>query len=184
MAAVLIRCAVFSLPPRPARAAASPPQPRLAAARKPLKLAKRRNHLRPKILRTLAKPYAPPVRAPEEPPSHAFVPDPFPETLTGLFEAESPAEEASPVAESVGVGVGPELGGVAGKFSARSVIKFGAYFVVVFLFQTICAVWVFGSNVSDSAGESKDRTLVNGEGEGGGGVGKVLVEDEECGLFG
>ncbi|KAI6668460.1 hypothetical protein NL676_013513 [Syzygium grande] len=169
MAAVLIRCAVFSLPPRPARAAAPPPQPRLtaassAAARKPLKLAKRRNHLRPKILRTLAKPYAPPVRAPEEPPSDAVVPAPSPETLTGLFEAESPVEGASPVLESVGVGVGPEHGGVAGKFSARSVIKFGAYLVVVFLFQTICAVWVFGSSGSDSAGEGEERTLVNGEG--------------------
>ncbi|XP_030475676.1 uncharacterized protein LOC115692854 [Syzygium oleosum] len=165
MAAVLICCAVLSLPPRPARATASPPQPRLtAAARKPLKLTKRRNHLRPKILRTLAKPYAPPIRAPEEPPSDAVVPAPSPETLIGLFEAESPAEEASPVSESVGVGVGPEHGGVAGKFSARSVIKFGAYLVVVFLFQTICAVWVFGSNGSDSTGESEERTLVNGKG--------------------
>lgn len=168
MAGVLIRCAVFSPPPRFATAAASPsqpspPQPPLAAApRKPLRLAKRRNHLRPKILKTLPKPYAP-VRTPEELPSDAAgVPAPSSETLTDLFEAEPPAEEAPQVTESVAIG--PEHGGVAGKLSAKSVIKFGAYLVAVFLFQTICAVWVFGSNGSDSNGESEERISVNGEG--------------------
>ncbi|KAI3407687.1 uncharacterized protein J3R85_020791 [Psidium guajava] len=166
MAGVLTRLSVFSLPPRPAKATVSLsqplPQPPLAtAARKPSKLVKRRNHLRPKILKTLAKPYAP-VRTTEEPPSDAVIPVPCSETLSDLFEAESPGEETSQFSE--GVGVGAEHGGVAGKLSARSVIKFGAYLVVVFWFQTICAVWVFGSNGFDSAGESKERTLVNGEG--------------------
>ncbi|XP_030512007.1 uncharacterized protein LOC115726325 [Rhodamnia argentea] len=167
MAGVLTRCTVFSLPPRPAKATVSlsqplPQPPLTTTAHKPSKLVKRRNHLRPKILKTLAKPYAP-VRTPEEPQSDAVIPVPSSETLRDIVEAESPGEEeASQVSESVGVG--PELGSVAGKLSARSVIKFGAYLVVIFLFQTICAVWVFGSNGSDSAGESKERTLVNGEG--------------------
>ncbi|KAF7851498.1 hypothetical protein BT93_L3783 [Corymbia citriodora subsp. variegata] len=169
MAGVLIRCAVFSPPPRPATGAASPsqplPQPPLAVsaagagARKPSRLGRRRNHLRPKILKTLPKPYVP-ARTPEEPPPDAAVPVPSSEPLSDLFEAKLPGEESPRVSESVAVGPEP----AAGKLSARSVIKFGAYLAAVFLFQTICAVWVLGGNGSDSAGESKERTLANGEG--------------------
>lgn len=40
--------------------------------------------------------------------------------------------------------------GIVGKFSARSVLKYGAYFIGLFVFQTICTVWILGNANSDA----------------------------------
>lgn len=50
----------------------------------------------------------------------------------------------------------PTADGIVGKLSARSVLKYGAYLVGLFVFQTICSVWILGKANSDSV---KDGNL-------------------------
>ena len=134
-----------------------------ASASLPLPLPKptqRKNYLRPKILKTLTKP-----------PSNPVIPivSPETETETENLDFESPTDETSTENLAADIGETVEVeefrssetpataaDGIVGKLSARSVLKYGAYLVGLFVFQTICSVWILGKANSDSV---KDGNL-------------------------
>ncbi|KAK9992272.1 hypothetical protein SO802_027257 [Lithocarpus litseifolius] len=134
-----------------------------ASASLPLPLPKptqRKNYLRPKILKTLTKP-----------PSNPVIPivSPETETETEIPDFESPTDETSTENRAADIGESVEVeefrssetsataaDGIVGKLSARSVLKYGAYLVGLFVFQTICSVWILGKANSDSV---KDGNL-------------------------
>uniref|UniRef100_A0A7N0UIL0 Uncharacterized protein n=1 Tax=Kalanchoe fedtschenkoi TaxID=63787 RepID=A0A7N0UIL0_KALFE len=123
---------------------------------------RRRNHLRPKILRTLTKPYPTPG-TPIPPPSVPLERLEIPEsTGTDVLERdvdEKAVAEAAAVGEESGrVGVECDTGLVcneavaempslrAGNFSGKMDMKVGLYAVGFFVLQTVCAVLIFGSS--------------------------------------
>ncbi|KAA3456209.1 ATP-binding cassette sub-family C member 11 [Gossypium australe] len=121
----------------------------------PSKHTKRKNYLRPKILKTLTKPF------PSSTPINPITPiESQPETKPlDVVVFEPPSDETNKVeefrvSETPGVVNGENSGGF-GKLSPYSVMKFGFYFVGIFLFQTLIAVWVMGNWDS----EGKDRNL-------------------------
>ncbi|GAB4851287.1 hypothetical protein Ancab_030583 [Ancistrocladus abbreviatus] len=138
----------------------------------PSKLTKRRNHLRPKILRTLNKPYQNPL-PPHQPPKNPVIPiepiEPLIET-TGQklsdpesnnpnydsfveeFSASSGGNEGNLVEVEVEVGEGAKVG--LGSSSARTFIGFGLCIFGLVIFRTIWAVWILGS-------DKKERILGN-----------------------
>ncbi|XP_030975918.1 uncharacterized protein LOC115995477 [Quercus lobata] len=134
-----------------------------ASASLPLPLPKptqRKNYLRPKILKTLTKP-----------PSNPVIPivSPDNETETESPDFESPTDETYTENRAADIGETVEVeefrssetpataaDGIVGKLSARSVLKYGAYLVGLFVFQTICSVWILGKANSDSV---KDGNL-------------------------
>ncbi|KAF3456220.1 hypothetical protein FNV43_RR00870 [Rhamnella rubrinervis] len=134
---------------------------------------KRKNYLRPKILKTLTKPYSPPTNTPlpQEPLELSIIPITSPEIL----HQELPANESSESCATVSgeddkvkeFSFSETSGGYNGsvsKLSTRFVLKFGVYVLGAFVFQTICAVWVLGNANSDKRDgnwESSD----SGEGE-------------------
>lgn len=84
-----------------------------------------------------------------------------PETESSDFE--SPTDEAFTENRAADIGGSVEVeefqssetpataaDGIVGKLSARSVLKYGAYLVGLFVFQTICSVWILGKANSDS----------------------------------
>ncbi|KAM3707714.1 hypothetical protein ACB098_02G045800 [Castanea mollissima] len=114
----------------------------------------RKNYLRPKILKTLTKP-----------PSNPVIPivSPEIETETESPDFESPTDETSTENRAADIGESVEVqefrssetpataaDGIVGKLSARSVLKYGAYLVGLFVFQTIFSVWILGKANSDS----------------------------------
>ncbi|KAJ8451309.1 hypothetical protein Cgig2_014081 [Carnegiea gigantea] len=134
----------------------------------PSKLTKRKNYLRPKILKTVTKPYP--------------IPPPIPEDLVTPIESVEPSVEVltEPILEysdSSIVEQSEELGSVDESdlgqfqvvqqvseaqnvvnfswFSGRMVVRFVASFVGLFVLQTVVAVWVMGSGDSDE----EDRNL-------------------------
>ncbi|GMH18781.1 hypothetical protein Nepgr_020622 [Nepenthes gracilis] len=140
----------------------------------PSKLTKRKNHLRPKIRKTLTKPHPNPL-PPHQLPNNPVIPiepiEPLSEPSIQIssdpvldnhnsnsveeFSASSGAIESnSGVVEASNVG--------PGSFPARTFIRFGLCLVGLFVFQTICAVWILGS--ADS--EDKDGNLKVGSRDG------------------
>ncbi|KAK8338725.1 hypothetical protein V6Z12_A09G271000 [Gossypium hirsutum] len=103
----------------------------------PSKHTKRKNYLRPKILKTLTKPF------PSSTPINPITPiESQPETKPlDVIVFEPPSDEIDKVEEF--------------RVSETPVTKFGFYFVGIFLFQTLIAVWVMGNWDS----EGKDRNL-------------------------
>ncbi|CAL5395668.1 unnamed protein product [Camellia sinensis] len=134
----------------------------------PSKPTSRKNYLRLKLLKTLTKPY-PNHLLPQSPP-----------TSNPLIPLDSPQKQIDEESEIQDFEISEKSGtsGVfsddLGKFSTGSVIKVGLYLVGAFVFQTICAVWVFGSADSDYKDgnlDSKGKTRVlelglNGDNEG------------------
>ncbi|PKI65099.1 uncharacterized protein LOC116210372 isoform X2 [Punica granatum] len=179
--------------PNPRAVLASP-----VAVQKPSRLTRRKNHLRPKILKTLS---------PNPTPSPVTVAAPLiihenQETLTHYdVEDEASSAELSSAAETHEVDEFHTASSVAeesldlGKFSTKSVLKFGAYFVGLFLFQTICAVWFLGSASSSSSTEKPDgsessvdekdrvQSLINGNVRRGFTRGKVSSEMGDAALY-
>lgn len=91
------------------------------------------------------------------------------ETETENLDFESPTDETSTENLAADIGETVEVeefrssetpataaDGIVGKLSARSVLKYGAYLVGLFVFQTICSVWILGKANSDSV---KDGNL-------------------------
>lgn len=144
----------------------------------PRKLTKRKNYLRPKILKTPTKP---PAIEPVIPIA------PQPENDTG-YSDEAPfneIEEIVPLVDDVKEvqvseteGLARENSGIFGKFSAKSVLQFGLGFVAVFLLQAICTVWILGEEDSEEKSMNKN---VNGFDKGvsvnGGNKGSILMEN-------
>uniref|UniRef100_A0A2N9I244 Uncharacterized protein n=1 Tax=Fagus sylvatica TaxID=28930 RepID=A0A2N9I244_FAGSY len=133
---------------------------------------KRKNYLRPKILKTLTKPPTNPLIPVVSPETKIENPDfdsPTAETSatvspkTENIDFESPTDETSAdtgeaveveeftATETSATAAGDFYrDGIVGKFSARSVLKYGAYFIGLFVFQTICTVWILGNANSDA----------------------------------
>ncbi|XP_062175402.1 uncharacterized protein LOC133880461 isoform X2 [Alnus glutinosa] len=167
--------ALSSLTPSINPTATTPTKPLvLACLPKPTK---RKNYLRPKILKTLPKL-----------PPNPIIPILSPETETPLephLDSESPADEtfgdncaADKVEEFRVSETSAEHDGVVGKFSSKSVLKYGAYLVGIFVFQTFCAVWVLGNANS----ERKERNLDNSDlGIGENNKGKFLLSENGIG---
>ena len=58
----------------------------------------------------------------------------------------------------------PEQNGIVGKFSAKSVLKFGAYLVGAYLFQAFFTVWLLGNDKPDQE-TGKSKTLSKSKGK-------------------
>ncbi|KAK6254502.1 hypothetical protein SCA6_015807 [Theobroma cacao] len=128
----------------------------------PSKPTKRKNSLRPKILKTITKPFPcstptipiTPVKSPPEnkPVDVVVFEPPSDEMPIEVLEETNRVEEFQ-VSETLGFA--GENSGNFGKISAYSVLKFGFYFVGIFVFQTLVAVWVTGNGDS----QDKDRNF-------------------------
>ncbi|KAK3010477.1 hypothetical protein RJ639_012696 [Escallonia herrerae] len=121
------------------------------------KQTRRKNYLRPKILKTLKKPLIPelpstdPVLLIESPHDQQQQPPELPSEEFQVSETET--------LNSSGV-----IEGSVGNFSTRSILKYGLYLVGAFVFQTVIAVWFLGSADSDEKDgnlgtEDKTRVL-------------------------
>ncbi|XAR57083.1 hypothetical protein NMG60_11025101 [Bertholletia excelsa] len=147
---------------------------------------RRKNYLRRKLIKVPTKPYPTPL-TPESPPTTPAIPIECPREeqadnpsgqLAGEELEESGTRELE-VETSEAAGI---LNGV--NFSTGSVVKFGFYLLGAFVFQTVCAVWVFGSASSDSLSEDKTRVLDLGADGNNGAIlrlskqGRILYEDE------
>lgn len=141
----------------------------------------RKNYLRPKILKTRPDPLhtEPPYTIPEE-----ILVDPqpdYPSTDPLIEEALKECDESLEVSV---LDVNNNVG--LGKFSKFTVFRIGLFLVGAYVFQTVCAVWLFGSGqngVLDSEDESRVLVL-NGDGIGKSrilmnGSGVVYVDEAE-----
>ncbi|KAF5738721.1 wound-responsive family protein [Tripterygium wilfordii] len=143
----------------------------ISASQFPLKPPKRKNHLRPKILKTLTKPYptdpiSPPtlpipsieIASPEIPSQNEFVR----ELPTGVETCSVAAGEIDKV-EQLQVqetsGVAEEYSSLIGNIYSKDVFKYGLYLVGLFVFQTICTAWVLGT--ASSTGKDGDVDNLN-----------------------
>ncbi|XP_010323064.1 uncharacterized protein [Solanum lycopersicum] len=163
---------------------------------RPRKFAKRKNYLRPKILKTTTKPYIKPqnetITPLETPIQHTHISPSDEDTkatenqalrLSEVLEPEASVNDTesnfyeTPIQQShildSDLDAGDELktsekqefrlsevsdpseagNAVAGTFGKGSLLKFGLWIVGAFVFQTVCAVWVFGS--ADYSGKNK-----------------------------
>ncbi|GAB2295229.1 hypothetical protein Dimus_029404 [Dionaea muscipula] len=179
-------------------------QSTVSSVRLPSMLLKRRNHLRPKILKTLRKPYPNPL-SPHQPPRNPIyiipidptesyaepnVPIP-PGQLSGNPRADTEFEEIEAPClvgeDSISLGVdrvaetstlvdGSTAG--LGGLSGRSFFKLGLYFVGFFVFQSVFAFWMMGllePDDNDGVLENEDQPRGNL---------KVQLRDGEGGLNG
>ncbi|KAL5849466.1 hypothetical protein ACOSQ3_007525 [Xanthoceras sorbifolium] len=121
----------------------------------PKKLTKRKNHLRPKILKTLPKtpilpqpPSTNPVIPIVFPPENDAVFDPPTIKTGGIVPAVQEFEETQ-VSETEGVAT-TECGVVScNNIPVKSFLQIGLGLVGVFVLQTICSVWIMGRASSD-----------------------------------
>uniref|UniRef100_A0A803MEZ6 Uncharacterized protein n=1 Tax=Chenopodium quinoa TaxID=63459 RepID=A0A803MEZ6_CHEQI len=119
-----------------------------------LRRAKRKNYLRPKILKTLTKPYNIPlddhIEAPIQPiePNVEVPLDSTKEQSGSSFVEESENESGLSQLEVVRDSEAPNLVGFGG-ISGSTIVKIVGSFVGLFVLQTVVAVWVMGSNKSD-----------------------------------
>ncbi|KAH6769700.1 hypothetical protein C2S52_014503 [Perilla frutescens var. hirtella] len=162
----------------------------------PAKRARRRNHLREKILETQKNPIIPKL-----PPANPIVPiEHQPQEIkevdinqeTQEFEKPEASElaegeeiqelqELQEVEVSVPAGVG-----IDGRIGKNQFLKYGLWFVGAFVFQTVCAVLFFGLDDNDNkreivngSGELRAKDVVLGENGNGGMDGSVDVEMEK-----
>ena len=129
----------------------------------PLKPRKRKNYLRPKLLETLTIPYPNTTLLPQESPlpieSHEILQEiSFDQTSGESFTKTAHQNETESRQFLLSPTSGPAKveNGEISKFSTGSLLKLGLYLVGIFVFQTICAVWVLGSADSDQEHEISD----------------------------
>lgn len=156
----------------------------------------RKNHLRQKNLRTLRKPIIPKLPLPNPILPIDSPPQEIEETGSIQEIQESEKSEISEagneeVKEFVELreteGLVPSNTGVGssvGKLANNSILKYGLWIVGAFLFQTVCAVWVFGgvddkSEILKESGEESVKISLNGNG-----IGKMRLKDSGIGSFG
>ncbi|KAL4564929.1 hypothetical protein LXL04_029005 [Taraxacum kok-saghyz] len=106
---------------------------------------RRTNHLRQKILKTLEnKPY-PDIPHPELP------------RKTPTIIIEEPVQQQTTETEQFSLSQTPGfIDGIAGEFSTKSFVKIGLYLVGALVFQSICAVLIFGRNDFESENENSN----------------------------
>ncbi|KAM3265758.1 putative protein isoform X1 [Capsicum annuum] len=138
---------------------------------RPRKLSNRKNHLRPKILKTTITIKPPPenqqLRLSEvsEPQGivndteSAFYEAPFQQTrvLDSDLDAELKTSENQELRLSEVSDPSGSVNATAGTFGKGWLLKFGLWVVGAFVFQTVCAVWVFGSADYSGKNQSSDR---------------------------
>ncbi|KAK2645922.1 hypothetical protein Ddye_021117 [Dipteronia dyeriana] len=155
-----------------------PPSPPLLSANStplpPRKLSGRKNHLRPKILKTLPKP----LILPQPPSTIPITPVAFPPEKDTVFDLptvkfvpaveefeETPVEEFEETQVSVstteGVAAATDYGAVSGNISAKTLIGFGLGLFGVFVLQTIYFVWKMGRASFDDQKEKNLNVLDN-----------------------
>lgn len=149
-----------------------------STSEKPTKHLKRKNYLRPKVLKTSSKPYSTPT---SHPLSQETLPNPIiPIISPEIKQHELPGNESGDIYAAVSgeddnkvdefrfseTTVGYDGG--TGKISMRSVIKYGFFLFGAFVFQTVCAVWVLGNANSSDKRENSDS-----------GKGKVVLNGNE-----
>ncbi|XP_008458451.2 uncharacterized protein LOC103497853 [Cucumis melo] len=132
------------------------------------KLRTRKNHLRIKILKTLARP--PPFSlSPIPPETQSPIPIVSPGT-SGPVDVEtevlSPAESCPSSTDgesrlSESSSTASLFNFDVAKFSWGSFVKLGVYFLAVFAFQTICTVWVleYGSSSKEDTSSNEDLSV-------------------------
>ncbi|KAL3812886.1 hypothetical protein ACJIZ3_014154 [Penstemon smallii] len=120
----------------------------------PTKHNKRKNHLRQKILKTLPKPLTPKL-----PPSNPIIPiesSPIQELkepeIVHKNEEVQKVEEFREVEVSLPSGV--SVDGNVSILSKNQIFKYGLWLFGAFVFQTVCAVWIFGSADFDTQNEN------------------------------
>ncbi|XP_048235476.1 uncharacterized protein LOC8278727 [Ricinus communis] len=137
----------------------------------------RKNHLRPKILKTLTKPL-PQLGPTTELILPVPVPVPVPIPIQLLPEndtvVDSPNEIPGEILEEIDDSeefrvseiVAGEKRSTFGRISAKSVLKFCGWLVGVYLLQAILTVWVLGNNNNqerfDSLGGKSNNAFMNG----------------------
>ncbi|XP_011090970.1 uncharacterized protein LOC105171522 isoform X2 [Sesamum indicum] len=151
----------------------------------PDKPTRRKNRLRQKILETFRKPIIP-----EAPPANPDVPiDSSPIQESGNIQevqesdksrnSEAGNEEVQEFEEMREVEVSMPAGGSVdrsiGVLAKNSILKYGLWLVGAFVFQTVCATWVFGSAGVDNKNELFDGDEKNSVLEVGGNEGKSRV---------
>ncbi|KAL0457405.1 UNVERIFIED_CONTAM: hypothetical protein Slati_1079700 [Sesamum latifolium] len=131
----------------------------------PDKPTRRKNRLRQKILETLRKPIVP-----EVPPANPDVPiDSPPIQESGSIQevqesdksrsSEAGNEEVQEFEEMREVEFSMPAGGIdrsVGVLAKNSILKYGLWLLGAFVFQTVCAIWVFGSAGIDNKNELFD----------------------------
>lgn len=134
------------------------------APSKPVKFSKRRNSLRPKILKLPNKPYSPP--------NNPFLPE---NQVIPIIALETPSQELPPSQSSRSYSPGAREdefrasettgdNGAVGEPSGGYFLKFGVYLIGAFLLQTVYAVWVLANQIDlDKANSDsgKGRVLLN-----------------------
>ncbi|TXG71733.1 hypothetical protein EZV62_000312 [Acer yangbiense] len=140
----------------------------------PRKLSRRKNHLRPKILKTLPKP----LILPQPPSTNPIIPIVIPPENDAVFDLptvkfvpaveefeETPVEKFEETQVSVstteGVAAATEYGAVSGNISAKTLIRIGLGLVGVFVLNTIWSVWIMGRASSDDDKEENLNVLDN-----------------------
>ncbi|KAG6731806.1 hypothetical protein I3842_01G147000 [Carya illinoinensis] len=183
-------CATFSsLSPSVNPTAATRTKPLVAASlRKPTR---RKNSLRPKILKTLTKPSLNPVIpiiSPETKTETHLDFESLTEQVSGDTKAAADPGEGDKVEEFRVSETSAKYDGIFGKLSAGSVLKYGAYFVGIFVLQTVCSVWIMGSGNSDrkernldssSTESNKGKLFANKNGIISGASNAVFAHDSE-----
>ncbi|XP_043711679.1 uncharacterized protein LOC122660436 [Telopea speciosissima] len=133
--------------------------------RSPSKRAKRKNHLRPKILKTLTKPYSIEILRDQQ---LEFYNEGFFEEVSLDMIRQVEEENVEIQLESL-VSCAPQtaeagVSNAIGVVSSRSVLELAFYFLGLFIFQTVCTVWVLGSadmGRETGNGETEAESLVS-----------------------
>ncbi|KAL6188580.1 hypothetical protein ACLB2K_039972 [Fragaria x ananassa] len=167
-------CSAFPSLARPILPAPAPPKiPLSSSVSLPSKPTRRKNYLRPKILKTLNTPIHP---------EHPIVESP----VTQCHELEHSSERGDIVLGGGGAEVEEltasettaELSGIIGKFSARDVLKYGGYFVGLFVIQTVVSVLLLGDSDPDEDRKSKSLGKSDLNSSSGDEIGNVVGFDE------
>ncbi|CAL1397171.1 unnamed protein product [Linum trigynum] len=137
----------------------------------PSRSLRRKNYLRPKILKTLTKPsptapHLPEIAAPAEELELPVAPPPRLEQVDDAFLDESQKEEVLPAGgmeevesyrASETVDNAGNLGGLVGKLPVNSVLKFAVFLLGCFVLETAVVVLFFGTPEKDERLRSLDK---------------------------
>ncbi|XP_042516673.1 uncharacterized protein LOC122090962 [Macadamia integrifolia] len=136
--------------------------------RSPSTRVKRKNHLRPKLLKTLTKPYS--IELGESIEIHRDQPynegyfDEVSHDMIRQVEEENIEIELESLGYCASETAEAGVSNAVGVVSSRSVLELAFYFLGLFIFQTVCTVWVLGSadiGRENRNGEAETESLVS-----------------------
>ncbi|XP_004298127.1 PREDICTED: uncharacterized protein LOC101292114 [Fragaria vesca subsp. vesca] len=172
-------CATFPSLAHPILPAIAPPKiPLSASVSLPSKPTRRKNYLRPKILKTL-NPKPDPKPATPIHPEHPIAESPVNQSQDSHERGDVVlGGGGAEVEELTASETTAELSGIIGKFSARDVLKYGGYFVGLFVIQTVVSVLLLGDSDPDEDRKSKSLGKSNLNSSSGDEIGNVVGFDE------